>query len=159
MITLFALSAVEIYVLLAVAAAAVVALCVKPSARGEAVTRLLAGRLCRLEDVPAQTPSVDFECLDDGNVLLSRRGLKDLNESGAVSLVVTVIGFDVTVEERIVAGCDGGEPVDTALFTLDFLGPERYHIRYVSEPTASAASLTLHNRPGMHISRTLSLNS
>ena len=156
---LFALSAVEIYVLLAVAAAAVVALCVKPSARGEAVSHLLAGRLCRLEDVPAQTPSVDFECLDDGNVLLSRRGLKEMTDSGAVSLAVTVIGFDVTVEERVVAGRNGGEPVDTALFTLDFIGPERYHVRYISEPTASAASLTLHNRPEMHVSRPLLLNS
>lgn len=159
MILLFALSAVEIYVLLAVAAAAVVALCVRPSARGEAVTRLLAGRLCRLEDVSADSPRVDFECLDDGNVLLSRRGLKDMTESGAVSLAVTVIGFDVKVEERIVAGRGGDELVDTALFTIDFLGSERYHIRYVSEPTATAASLTLHNRPGMHVGRPLSVNS
>lgn len=159
MIFLFTLSAVEVYVLLVVVAAAVVALCVKPSARGEAVVHLLAGKLCQLEDMTSEMPSVDFECADNGEVFLSRRGLKDLTESDAVSLVVTVIGFDVKIEERIVAGKPGDEPVDTALFTLDFLARERYHIRYISEPTATAASLTLHNRPGMHMGRQLLVNS
>lgn len=159
MILAFVLSSVEMYVLLALLAAAVLALCMKPSKRGEAVTHMYAGTLCSLEELPIDKPYIDFQCLESGNVLLTRRGLQNLTDSGAVSLVVKVIGFDVTIEERVVYGRGEGESVNTALFTLDFMAAERYFIRYISEPTSTAASLTLNNRPDMHISRPLQLNS
>ena len=159
MITVFILSSVEIYVLLALLAAAVLALCMKPSQKGEAISHFLAGTLCQFEDNGIDSPIIDFECLESGNVLLTRRGLQKLTESSAVSLAITVIGFDVTIQERIVIGNGSGEPINTALFTLDFIGAERYHIHYISEPTSSAASLTLNNRPEMHVSRQLKLNS
>ena len=160
MIMAFVFSSVEIYVLLALLAASVLALCMKPSRRGEAVTYLLAGSLCHLdEDNSTDKATIDFECLETGNVLLTRRGLLNLNSAGAVSLVITVIGFDVTIEERILHGKTDGEPINTALFTLEFMGAERYFIRYISESTALAASLTLNNRAEMHVSRVLQLNS
>ena len=159
MITVFILSSVEIYVLLSLLAAAVLALCMKPSQKGEAISHLLAGTLCQFEECEIDSPIIDFECLESGNVLLTRRGLQKLTESSAVSLAITVIGFDVTIQERIVIGSGSGEPINTALFTLDFIGAERYHIHYISEPTSSAASLTLNNRPEMHVSRQLKLNS
>lgn len=159
MITVFLLSSVEIYVLLALLAAAVLALCMNPSKKGEAISHLLAGTFCQFEDNGIDSPIIDFECLESGNVLLTRRGLLNLTESSAVSLAITIIGFDITIQERIVIGNGSGEPINTALFTLDFIGAERYHIRYISEQTSSAASLTLNNRPEMHVSRQLKLNS
>lgn len=163
MLILFILTSVEMYVLGAVAAAAVIALCVKPSAKGEARQFLLAGILCEYGETETNInsnadQSVSLDCLDDGNVLLTRSGMTGLTDNGAFSLAVTITGFDITVEERIVYK-DGGMPVNTALFTLDFLGHERYHVRYVSEQTSLAVAFSLHNRPGMHVSRTLQLNS
>jgi len=169
MLMLFVLSSVEIYVMAAVAAAAVIALCVKPSSRGEARQYLLAGVLCDFDgEVDAEFgmaagdyalgQMVVMECLDNGNVLLTRRGLVGMTDSGAVSLAISVIGYDVTIEERLVEK-SGGQSVNTALFTLDFLAPERYHIHYISWQTASATAFTLHNRPGLHLSRSLRLDS
>ena len=158
MITLFLLTQVEIYVLAAVGAAAIIALCVKPSSRGEAREYLLGGTLCFADSAGATEAAVDIECLDNGSVLLTRRGLPRLTDTGAVSLAVSVIGFDITIEERI-TDTPGGNPVNTALFTFDFLGQERYHLRYNSEATATAASMTLSNRPGMHLSRPLTIAS
>ncbi len=158
MITLFILTQVEIYVLAAVGAAAIIALCVMPSSRGEVREYLLGSTLCFADSAEASEAAVDIECLDDGTVLLTRRGLPHLTDAGAVSLAVSVTGFDITIEERI-TDTPGGNPVNTALFTLDFLGRERYHLRYNSEATATAASMTLPNRPRMHLSRPLTTAS
>lgn len=158
MITLFILTEVEIYVLAAVGAAAVIAFCAKPSAKGAARQHLLAGTLCYAMCDEASDTVLDIECLDNGNVLLTRRGLRDLTDSDAVSLAVTIIGFDITIQERIIAG-KPGDDINTALFTLDFLGFERYHLHYISEPTALSAAFTLSNRPGMRLSRKLTVLS
>lgn len=164
-IPLFYISSVEIYVMATIVATAVVALCVRPSSRGRAHEYLLSGVLCQFcgesaDDSPeAKEPGISFECLDNGNVLLTRYGLQGLTDADAVSLAVTVIGFDVMIEERIHRGSAPGEPIDTALFTLEFLGRERYHIRYNSEPTSMATSLSLSNRDGLHADRILKVNS
>lgn len=169
MLMLFVLSSVEMYVMAAVAAAAVIALCVRPSSKGEARQYLLAGVLCDFDGAGdnglvmsagdyALEQTILMECLDNGDVLLTRRGLAGMTDAGAVSLAISVIGYDVTIEERLVEK-SGGQPVNTALFTFDFLAPERYHIHYISEQTASATAFTLHNRPGLHLSRSLRLNS
>lgn len=163
MITLFLISSLEIYVIATLVAAAVVALCVRPSSRGQAREYLLKGILCQPiggeSEEGHKGPGITVECLDNGNVLLTRYGLDGLTDADAVSLAVTVIGFDVNIEERIHRGSSKGDSIDTALFTLDFLGRERYHLRYNSEPTATALSLTLSNRAGMQLNRQLKINS
>lgn len=163
MITLFLLTSVEIYVMATIFAAAVIAFCVRPSSRGQAREYLLEGILCQ-PDVSESESSragggIAIECLENGDVLLTRYGLEGLTDTDAVSLAVTVIGFDITIEERIHRGTSVGQQINTALFTLDFLGHERYHLRYNSETTATALSLTLSNRAGMQLNRELKINS
>lgn len=177
---------IEFYVIAAVVAAAVVGLCVRPSSKGEAVTRLLAGRLSAPDDTRRRsaaddtahlsaandtphlsadgddgsddTPSIELLVEQDGSVTLTRHGLYGLvHASGALSLVVNVAGFDISVEERLTPGrpaADVPEPVE-ARFTLDFLGAERYHLRYYSEATGGLAVTPLHVRPGIHIVKPL----
>ena len=153
------LTSVEIYVLAALIAAGVIAWFVRPTMRGEAREYLLAGTLCMVDDSSAHQPSLRIECTSDGSVLLTRCGLPGMTDDGAVSLAVSIIGFDVIVEERIVTGSISGEPVNTALFTLDFLGRERYHVRYNSQPTSMAVSFTLSNRDGMSLVKPLKVSS
>lgn len=148
MITLLIFTSIEFYVIATMVAAAVIALCVRPSGRGEARTHLLAGILCSFTERQSTGAAIILESLDNGDVLLTRTGLQGLTNSGAVSLAVTIIGFDITIEERItIDNHPGSEPVDTALFTLDFLAPERYHIQYRSEETATFAAFNFINRP------------
>lgn len=154
------IGSVEFYVALAVVAAAIVALCVKPAGRGEARQYLLPGTLCGCAEPQTMTADdeagwVDISCNDDGTVALTRRGLRGMNASGALSLAITVIGFDVTIEERVAEPREAGEPTDMALFTLDFMGRERYHVKYNSEATGSFVSFSLNNRPGLAFSRRL----
>lgn len=133
-------------------AAAVVAYCVKPGQRGEVRTFLLAGTLCRTDS--ERTPEITLSVNDDFSLTLTRWGLTALTGGGAVSLAVTVNGRDVVIEERIVGDSDG-QPVDTALFTLDFLAPDRYNFRYNSEPTGSFAAFSLTIRRDMTFSKAL----
>lgn len=150
---------IEFYVIAAVVASAVVGLCVRPSSKGETVTRLLAGELSpACDDCADSTPSIELLVEEDGSVTLTRRGLDGMvHASGALSLVVNVAGFDISVEERLTPGrpaADVPEPAE-ARFTLDFLGAERYHLRYYSEATGGLAVTPLHVRPGIHIVKPL----
>ena len=40
-----------------------------------------------------------------------------------------------------------------AVFVLDFLAPEWYHIQYLNEHDGRFAAFTLHVRPGIHTTR------
>ena len=142
------LSSVEFYVYATLVAAAIVAFLARPSARGEARQHLLAGDLsnvsgCSWSDVVSSQPSISLRVRDDGAVMLTRHGIEGVSISGAVSLAVTVIGFDITIEERIVPGNNLDEPIDTASFVLDFLAPDRYHLKYNSSATSRFATTTL----------------
>lgn len=88
-------------------------------------------------------------------MLLTRSGLAGLTSAGAVSLAVTVTGTDVAIEERITGATSPSEPVDTALFTLDFLRPGRYHVRYNSSSLGLFSAFTLSVRPGASLTRPL----
>lgn len=145
---------IEFYVMAAVVAAAVVGFCVKPAASGPVMTHLLAGDVGAEED-PGCAPAVEFECRDDGSVVLRRRGVTGIGPDGYVSLAVTVKGFDVTVEERLTPGASGHDQPVEARFVLDFMGAERYHLRYESDSEGLFAVLTLANRPGVRITREL----
>lgn len=148
---------VEFYVISSVIAAAVVALLGKNSSPGPARQYLLAGVITK-EDEEFE-PSVEFICCEDGSVILRRRGISGINTSGAVSLAIEVVGFDVKKMERVVEGKVESEHINTASFILDFLGREHYFISYESPVTTNSSSLfmslTLNNREGNRIVKKL----
>lgn len=153
---------VEFYVIAAVMAAMIVALCARSDDRGPVREILLAGVISRERDDGNEDadPSIELICNDDGSVVLRRHGLLGVYASGAVSLAIEVKGFDVKIRERVVPGRDdSGEPVYTASFILDFMAREHYFISYVSDSTPFAtsqtASLTLSNRPGNRVEKRL----
>ena len=142
------LSSVEFYVYATLVAAAIVAFLARPSSRGEARQHLLAGELSNATgrnwgEIATVQPAISLIVRDDGAVVLFRHGIDGVSTSGAVSLAITVIGFDITIEERIVPGNNLDEPIDTASFVLDFLAPDRYHLKYNSSATSRFASTTL----------------
>lgn len=146
------LSSVEFYVYATLVAAAIVAFLARPSSRGEARQHLLAGELSNATgrnwgEIATVQPAISLIVRDDGAVVLFRHGIDGVSTSGAVSLAITVIGFDITIEERIVPGNDIDEPIDTATFVLDFLAPDRYHLKYNSSSTSRFATTTLLVRP------------
>lgn len=149
-------TSVEFYVIAAVAAAAVVGFCVKPSQKGEARQYLLPGTL--IADGSVGEDEIRLEVTEDSKVILTRSGLKGLvHPSGALSIVVNVAGFDITVEERLTPGVPDQDAVgpDCAQFVLDFLGNERYHVKYISEATGRMAAMPINVRPGMMVQRRL----
>ena len=146
------LGSVEFYVYATLVAAAIVAFLARPSSRGEARQHLLAGELSNASnrswsDSNSAQPAISLIVRDDGAVVLFRHGIEGVSSSGAVSLAITVIGFDITIEERIVPGNNLDDPIDTATFVLDFLAPDRYHLKYNSSATSSFAATTLLVRP------------
>ena len=146
------LGSIEFYVYATLVAAAIVAFLARPSSRGEARQHLLAGELSNASnrswsDNASVSPAISLIVRDDGAVVLFRHGIEGVTSSGAVSLAVTVIGFDITIEERIVPGNNIDDPIDTATFVLDFLAPDRYHLKYNSSATSSFVAATLLVRP------------
>lgn len=142
----------EFYVIMTVVAAAVLALCIRPSRREAAVTRTVSGWICpgddsRPFDAP---PRLEIECLRNGNVLLKRTDIAHLGVTGALTLQVTQIGFDLQIQEHLTPGAGLSEnSVEDAVFVINFLAPERYHIHYVADPGDRFAAFTLHVRPGI----------
>lgn len=146
------LGSVEFYVYATLVAAAIVAFLARPSSRGEARQHFLAGELSNASnrswsDSNSAQPAISLIVRDDGAVVLFRHGIEGVSSSGAVSLAITVIGFDITIEERIVPGNNLDDPIDTATFVLDFLAPDRYHLKYNSSATSSFVATTLLVRP------------
>lgn len=152
MILLSIFQSVEFYVIAVVAAAAIVAFMSVRQAPGPVRTILLGSTLSTTGNT---TPAIELECLDDGSVMLTRHGVAGVTEAGAVSAAITVKGFDVKIEERIVAGNPAYSPADTATFLLDFMGAEHYFISYVSQQADLFAAVTLHNRPGIKTRKAL----
>lgn len=146
----------EFYVILFLAAMAIVAFIAIPHTSGPVSEYLIGSTLSSnvlsptTLSPPPGAPAISIDCDDSGAVWLRRTGLKGVDATGAVSAKVVVKGFNITVFERIVEGRYGDNPVDTALFELDFLAPERYYLRYESEATNSAATLAFRNTPGYH---------
>lgn len=159
----------EFYIILFIAAAAIVAFAAIPHGHGAVREFLLGARLVG-DDEPVSDallpsgrighPAIEVVCRDDGEVSLIRHGLQGVDSDGAVSAKVEVNGFNVTVYERIAprqrqsnvsTTSDAfAEPVSTAVFTLDFLASDRYYLRYESELSSSSATLAFRNIPGYH---------
>jgi hypothetical protein len=144
---------VEFYVITSVIAAAVVAYMAIPAQRGEAKLHMLAGELFE-GDFDAK-PSIEFHCNDDGSVTLVRRGISGIYASGAVSIAIKVIGFDLMIEERLTQGSPLDMQMSEAQFNLDFLAPEWYHIKYNSENIGRFCAASLHVRPGLVLRKEL----
>jgi hypothetical protein len=139
---------VEFYVIMTFVAAAVLALCARPSGRGQALTHLVAGWLA--EGDAEATAALYVECLDNGDVLLRRTGLQGVYATGAVSLAITQIGFDLDIKERVTVGSPvDGTAVHEAVSTLTFMAQDWYHIKYTDEKTGRFAAFSLHVRPGL----------
>lgn len=145
-------TSVEFYVIATVVAAAVLGLCVKPSSKGPARQHLLAGMLRKGE---RKEPGLEIRCREDGAVEMTRTGLEGFTDASAASIAVNVAGFDVTIKERLTPA-DCGEERNEAVFVLDFLAPEHYHIRYENEDTNLFCAFTLHVRPGIKSRKELS---
>ena len=150
----------EFYVIVSVIAAAVVALVSLPERKGEVKLHLLAGELeaseSGYENQGAGHGSITFDVHAGNIVTLRREGLVGISMSGAVSLAVRVSGFDIVIEDRVTPG--DLSPLGmaaAAVFTLDFLAPEWYHIRYESEQFSEHAALTLHDRDGIRMEKKL----
>lgn len=144
----------EFYIIAGVIAAAIIAYAALPSRRGAAVLHTVAGTLSDsgATDVPA---GIDVSIDHCGRMVICRHGLPDVGDDGAASLAVTIIGFDISIEERLTQGKYPIERRDTATFTLDFLAPERYHVRYNSDTTNLFTAFSIPIRPGITLSRRL----
>ena len=149
MLSMWFMHSVEFFVLLTFVAAVVVIMAVKPSRRGEAQTLFVGGATCLGEASTVDEPVLAVECLADGRVRLTRTGLEGVRTSTVVSLAVTVVGFDLEVRERVSGGSMIDEPAYCAVFDLDFLAPEWYHVRYYCEGTERMVAFSLHVRPGI----------
>ena len=146
------LHSTEFYVILFTAAAMIVGLLVKPRERGQAETSFATATLDREVDT---TPRLEFQCLDNGDVILRRCGLHGLTSAATVAIAITRIGFDLEIEERITPGMPNptDTPVERATFTIKGLANERYHIRYNSSAFSTFLATTLPNRPGINFTR------
>ncbi len=150
---------VEFYVIATVVAAAVVASLGRKKQSGPARQIILPGIITQEGNLSVDEPAIELICNDDGSVLLRRHGITGVDGSGAVSLAVEVVGFDVRIKERVAEGNLGVGLIDTAAFLLDFMGREHYFISYESPLTSTSsslfASLTLHNCAGNRIYKKL----
>lgn len=142
----------EFYVIAAVIAAAIVALAAIPSRRGAAVLTTYPGTI--IDEDTLQQPAIDVEVDPDLRLIITRRGIDSVAADGAVSLAVTTIGFDLTIEERITPG--KGRPQScSAMFILTGFGAERYHIQYRNSHLGLLAAFSLPVRDGVKINRPL----
>jgi len=144
---------IEFYVIAGTVAAGAVALAALPQKRGRSVLHTVAGQLSHSGN--GAEPALDMWVDDYRRIHIMRRGLPNVGDMGAASLAINVKGFDIIIEERLTFDRRSTEPVDTAEFILDFVGPERYHIRYNSEDTSSMTAFTILVKEGLKMRREL----
>ncbi|WP_303676302.1 hypothetical protein [uncultured Muribaculum sp.] len=141
-----AIGTVELCVLGFIAAAAVIALIMKPGSRNEAVTEFAAGLLSH-EGVLAGSFGIELTCRDDYSTVITRQGFGGLLSSdGSVSLAITIISGHGTSDDT----------PDTATFTLTCLKPRlHYHLRYTSEALSRSVTMSFTVTPGLSIVKEL----
>lgn len=145
---------VEFYVIAVMAAAAVVAAFCRPHTSGP-VTQHLLPTILSMDHACSGEERIEISVDDDNTVTLTRHGLRNLTEAGALSLAVEIKGFDITIKERVVHDPSPSWPVNTAVATLDFLAPERYHLHYINPDSELMAATPLTVKPGIRIEKTL----
>lgn len=144
---------IEFYIITAFIAAAVIGFSAMPSRRGAARSFLYGGEL--FDDATPSVPGIVVIVADDGTVDFYRFGLNDISMSGAYSLALTIIGFDITIEERLTAGRRGDISATSAHARIDCLGAERYHFNYRNKALGRSAAFSLNIKPGNRIERRL----
>ncbi len=153
------LHSVEFYVTILLVAAIAVGLMAMPSGHGPVETSFAEGVLSYDPALTDHSPRIEIECLPDGTVKITRVGLPDnLDSAATVALALTRKGFDITAEERITPASRALlsseiKPVNTAVYLLEGLAHERYHLKFNSDTTSSFTALTFMNRPGLRSSR------
>lgn len=145
---------IEFYVVAVFIAAAVIGLAAMPRSKGEARTFLYAGELA--PDITPSEAGILAHVDNHGRLEIYRYGLEGISMAGAYSLAVKIIGFDVTIEERLTTGTRSAENAAIGFASIDCLGPERYHIQYRSEATGRSAAFSINIRPGNEVKRLLS---
>lgn len=153
MVLLGIFQTIEFYIITAFLAAAVVAFAAMPSKRGAARTFFFSCNL-RTDAAPSE-PGIVALVNDRGALEIHRFGIDGLATDGACSLAVTIIGFDVTIEERLTPGRDS-EYATAAYAELDCFGAEHYHFNYRSDAIGRSAAFSLNIRPGNRVERLLS---
>lgn len=145
----------EFYVILTIVAACVVAAVALPSRKGSARQFFFVGEIePDLSPEAEEKPMLTVYCERDGELILERTGIPGLSLSGNISLVGELIGFDLKLTERTVAG--HGEQVFTkARFKADIFGAERYHISYHCADGNGFTAFTIPVTPGIKTVRAL----
>ena len=157
MTTLSIFTSVEFYVVTTIVAAAIVAYFAMPRQLGP-VRQLLLPSVLDLDDSPqpTSTPTVTLATRPDGCVTITRRGLQDMNHTGAVSYAIEIKGFDIAITERIVDPAATGWAADRATVVIDGLAPgELYNIHIVNPALDIMASFSYRNRANNHTTRPL----
>lgn len=144
---------IEFYVITGTIAAGALAVVSLPRRRSHSVLHTVPGRLYYSGDNAA--PALDMWVDDNRRIHIIRRGLPNVSDMGAASLAINHSGFDLIVEERLTFDRRGESPVDSAEFIIDFVGPERYHIRYNSEDTSLMTAFTIPVKEGIKMTREL----
>jgi hypothetical protein len=145
----------EFYVILTVVAAAIIAYFARPAERGRAETKFATGAVITSTPDTLDSPRLDIRVADDGAVILTRSGIDNLRSSSTVALAITVIGFDLEIHERTSGGSMIDDRAYAATFRLDFLAPERYHIKYIVDSTQLMTAFSLHVRPSLRSTHAL----
>lgn len=145
---------IEFYVVAVFVAAAIVGLAALPARKGPVQTFLYGGTIAE-DDSGDTDPSITLRVLDNGRLHVTRHALTGVGADGAYSLAVKVSGFDVTIEERTVAGRIAPVQTMTGEATVDCLALERYHFQYRCEALGRSAAFSLNLRPGNTIARPL----
>lgn len=153
MVSLSIFNTIEFYVIAAFLAAYVVAACSVHSRRGAARTFFFRGVLSA-GNITSE-PVIELTVDDNGRLELYRYGIENLSTDGSFNLAVTIIGFNVTITERITPGTDYGAPASRGSAVMDCFAPERYHFQYISETMGRKAACSFNIKPGNRIMRRL----
>lgn len=143
----------EFYVIIFVAAAAIVALLLRPSGRGAARELLLGSRLSCVGS--NEEPEIAINVLPNYSLEIIRSGIEGVRSDGAVSAKAEIRGYEIYISEHLVSG-RGDDAADTATFVIEGLAPdERYFLRYEAESISAQAQINFRLTPGLSSSRPL----
>ena len=81
------------------------------------------------------------------------RGVAETSFATGELYVDSDIGFDLNIEERITPGFGAPDPCVRAVFTIEGLPSERYHVSYNSSAYSTFLATTVPLKPGVKFTR------